>query len=76
MFGFMREFWTIPTTDMTYTKSQNYTNMVVDKHKIQTLKVKIVVLLFCYCRVIVFVPTSAHSLLIFLTSGLSNVLKY
>ena len=26
----MHEFWTIPIVDMMYTKSQNYTNMVID----------------------------------------------
>ena len=46
VFGFMDEFWTIPTTNiMTYTISQTYTNMVVDKHGIQTLKIMVVMLL-------------------------------
>ena len=63
----MHEFWTIPTANMTYTRSQNYTNMVVDKHGIQTFEVVVVVLLSFY----VFVPTSAHPLL-FWTSGLSK----
>ena len=30
---FMHEFRTIPTTNMMYTKSQNYTNVVVSKHE-------------------------------------------
>ena len=54
----MHEFWTIPTTDMTYTRSQNYTNMVVGEHKTHTFEVIIVMLLFD-----VFVFTSAHPLL-------------
>ena len=28
----MHDFWTIPTADMMYTNSQNYTNMVVGEH--------------------------------------------
>jgi hypothetical protein len=39
----MREFWTIPTANMMYTTSQNYTNMVVGKHGIQTFEVNVVV---------------------------------
>ena len=35
----MGEFWIIPTVDMAYTRLQNYTNMVVGKHGIQTFKV-------------------------------------
>ena len=28
----MHEFWTIPTANMTYTRSQTYTDVVVDEH--------------------------------------------
>ena len=57
----MHGFWTMPTTNMMYTRSQNYTNMVIGKHGIQTSKVVIVVLLL---SVAIFVPTSAHLLLL------------
>ena len=39
----MHEFWTILTAHMTYSRSQNYTNMMVDKHEIQTFKVVVVI---------------------------------
>jgi hypothetical protein len=45
IFGFMHDFWTIPTTNMVYTRLQNYINMVVDKHEIKIFKVVVVVLL-------------------------------
>ena len=48
--------------NMTYTKSQNYTNMVVGKHGIQTMGVVLVVLLFMLLLIDVLVPTSAHPL--------------
>jgi hypothetical protein len=35
----MDEFWTIPTADVTYTRSQNYTNVMVGEHEIQTFEV-------------------------------------
>ena len=48
----MHEFWTFPTANRMYTKSQNYTYIVVDEHGIHTFNVVVVVLLFC-CFVIV-----------------------
>ena len=39
----MDEFWTIPTANMMYTISQNYTNMMVMEYK--TVKIVVVVLL-------------------------------
>ena len=39
----MHELWTILTINMMYTISQNYTNMIVDKHGIQTFEVVLVV---------------------------------
>ena len=48
---------------MLYTRSQNYTSMVVGKHGIQTSKVAVVVLLSLLLPFDVGVPTSAHSLL-------------
>ena len=45
IFGYMHDFWTISTATMMYTRSQNYTNMVVGEHGIQTFEVVIVMLL-------------------------------
>jgi hypothetical protein len=45
VFGFMDEFWTIPIANMAYTRSQTYTNMMVGKHGIQTLKIMVIMLL-------------------------------
>ena len=39
----MQEFWTILTTNMTFTRLQNYTNMVVDAHELQTFQVEVVI---------------------------------
>jgi hypothetical protein len=62
----MHELGTIPIANMTYTRSQNYTNMVVGKHGIQTFVVVIIVLLLLLLSVDVFVPIlSAHSLITF-----------
>ena len=58
----MQEFWTNLIINMTYTKLQNYTNVMVGKHGIQTSKVVVVVLLLF--SIDVFVLTSAHPLLI------------
>jgi len=58
----MHKFWTILTADMTYTRSHNYTNMVVGKYGRQTLKVLVVVLLLLLLSFDIFVPTSAHPL--------------
>ena len=40
------EIWTLPTTNTTYTRSQNYTNMIIGKHEIQTYSVGYTILLF------------------------------
>jgi hypothetical protein len=45
---------------MTYTGSQNYTNMVVGKHGIRTFDVVVVVLLLLLLLFDVFVLTSSH----------------
>lgn len=42
----MHKIWTISTANMTYTRLQNYTNMVADEHGILTFDVVIVLLLF------------------------------
>ena len=41
----MHEFWIILTDDIAYTRSQNYTKIVVGEHGIQTFEVVVVVLL-------------------------------
>ena len=48
---------------MTYTKLQNYTNVVVGEHGIQIYKVMIVVLILLLLSFDVLSPTSASSLL-------------
>jgi hypothetical protein len=60
----MREFWTMPTANMMYTQSQNYTNMLVGEHGIQTFELVIVILLLVLLSFAIFVPTSAHLLLL------------
>ena len=42
----MHEFWTVPTSNMAYIRSQTYTNMVAGKHGRQTFEIVVVVLLF------------------------------
>ena len=63
IFEFKHELWTIPTTNMTCTRSQNNTNMVVGKHGLQIVEILVVVLLFLWLLSDVLVPTSAHLLL-------------
>ena len=53
---FMHEFWTNSTTNMMYTRSQNYTSMVVGQHGIQTFEVVVVALLLSLLSFDVFVP--------------------
>jgi hypothetical protein len=43
IFGLKCKFWTIPTVNVMYTRSQNYIDMVVGEHVIQTFKVAVVV---------------------------------
>ena len=57
----MHEFWTILIANMTYTLSQNYTNLMVGKYGMQTLEIVVVVLLLLLLAFDVFVPTSAHA---------------
>ena len=57
---------------MMYTRSQNYTNMMVGKHGIQTFEVVVVMLLFLLSPFDVFVSISAQPLIIFETNGLSK----
>ena len=66
----MLEFWTNPTVNTTYTISQNYTNMIVGEHGMQTFEI-VVVVLFLLMVFGVFVPTIAHAF-IFSTIGVSN----
>lgn len=44
IFGFMLGFWTIPTANMTNTRSQIYTNMMVGEQGIQLFEIVIIVL--------------------------------
>ena len=67
----MHEIWTIPTTNMMYTRSQNYTNMVIGEYVIQTLEV-VIVLLISLLSFNIFVLTKLHIPYYFLTSGLSK----
>ena len=48
---------------MTYTRSQNYTNMVVGEQGLQTFKVVVVMLLLLLLTFDVFVLTSVHPLI-------------
>ena len=59
----MHEFWTNPIANMTYTRLQNYTIMVLGEHGIQTFEVVVVVSLFLLLYFVVFVFASAHPLL-------------
>ena len=70
----MHEFWTIATTDMMYTRLQNYMNMMVGEYRIQTFKIVVVVLLLLLLSFDVFVPTSAHPYY-FWTSSLSKYIE-
>ena len=57
---------------MMYTRLQDYTNMVVGEHGIQTFKVVIVVLLILLLLFDVFPPPQVHILYYFWTSDLSK----
>ena len=70
----MHEFWTNPTVIMTYTRSQNYTNMVVGEHGMQTFEVVVVMLLF-FIVFLMFSPHKCTSLLIFGQVVCPNILK-
>ena len=56
-------FGQIPIANMAYTRSQNYTNMVIDEHGLQTFKVVVLVLLLLLLSSDVFVPSSVHPLI-------------
>lgn len=75
IFGFMHESWTNPTTNMMYTGSQNYRNMVDGEHRMQTFETVVVVMLLLLFSFDAFVPTNAHPLLVLDKSFCSNVLK-
>ena len=65
----MHEFWTILIANMTYTRLQNYTNIMVDEHGIQTFIVVVVACVFiiwCFC------PPQVHVPYYFYTNGLSK----
>jgi hypothetical protein len=71
MYSSIYEFWRILTSNMTYTRLQKYTNLVVGEHEIQTFKVVTSVLLLLLLLFDTFVPNNAHPLF-FWTSGLSK----
>ena len=60
----MHECWTILTTNIVYTRLQNYTITTFGTYEIQTFKVVVFVLLLLLLLFDVFVPTSAHPLLL------------
>jgi hypothetical protein len=73
----MHELRTIPTANMTYTRSQNYTNIMVNEHGIQTFEVVLVLLLLSWLLLDVFVVITTHtSLIIFEQVVGPNILKY
>jgi hypothetical protein len=61
----MIAFWTLPTTNMIDTTSQNYINLVVGEHGIQTFKIVVVVLLLLLLSFDVFFPHKLTSLITF-----------
>ena len=71
----MHKFWTMPTANMMYTKSQNDTNIVVGKHGIKIFEVVVVVLLLLLFWFDVSFFTSAHPLLFFGQVVYPNILK-
>ena len=56
----MHGIWTIPTAKMMYTRSQKYTNMMLDKHGIQIFEVMIVMSLLLLLSFDGFIPANAH----------------
>ena len=66
--------WTLPTVNVTYTRSQNYTNMVVGEYGIQTFEVVLVVLLLWLLLFDVLAP-QVHIPYCFLTRVCPNILK-
>ena len=67
----MHEFETIPIANMVFTRSQNYTNMVVGKHGIQRFEVVVIVLLVFLLH-LMFLSPPLHIPYYFWTSGLSK----
>ena len=62
----MHESWTTSIANMTYTRSQNYTNIVIGEHRVQKHSK---LWLLCYCH-LMFLSLQVHILLYFWTSGL------
>jgi hypothetical protein len=61
----------MPTANLTYGKSQNFTNIMIGKHGLRTFKVVLVVLLPLLLAFDVFSP-QMHIPYYFLSSGLSK----
>ena len=67
--GLCMKLWKNPPANMMYTRSQNYTNMVIGKHGIQTFEV-VVVTFVVVC--LMFLPPQLHIPYYFWTSDLSK----
>ena len=65
----MHEFWIISTVNMTYTRSQNYTNMMVGEHGMQTFEIMVVVIF------LMFLSPQVHIPIIFGQVACPNILK-
>lgn len=48
MFDLCIDFWTNSIVNMTYIRSQNYTNVVVGKHRTQTFEVVLLLLMWLF----------------------------
>lgn len=72
----MHGFQMISTVNMMYTRSKNYTNMLIDEHGVQTFEVVVGVLLVLLSLIDVFVPTKCTSLIILRQVVCLNILKY
>ena len=64
MFGCMHDLWTLLPDDITRISWQNYTNMVIGEHGIQTFKVVVILLLLLVLSFDVLVLKSANPLLL------------
>ena len=77
MLGFMHELQTIQIVNMTYTRSQSYTNMMVDEHiRLQMFKVVVVVFFFFLCCRLIFCSHKCTPLIISTQLNYPNILKY
>ena len=75
MFGFKHGFWTNLIANMMCTRLQNYANMMVGKHGIQTFEVIVVVLLFFVVVLKSFCPHEWTPLILFGQAICPNMFK-